>query len=209
MSAAQEGFAVGEHDWHSQSYVAWWIARDQGRDAERRQHLRKMLSHAAFAPEATIAVLDVGGGYGVVTEEVLRAFPAARVTLQDYSEPMLAEARRRLAPYAERVGYVLADLCDPQWSARVGGPFDLAVSAIAIHNLRDLKAIAACYRQIARVLKPGALFLDYDLFDIAGGLARHAQMLQEAGFARVECLWQQSPAATLAACRAAGTGAAG
>jgi ubiquinone/menaquinone biosynthesis C-methylase UbiE len=209
MAAAQEGFAVGEHNWHSQSYVAWWIARDQGREGERRQRIREMLSHAAFAPEAAIAVLDVGGGYGVVTEEVLRAFPAARVTLQDYSEPMLAEARRRLAPYAERVGYVLADLCDPHWSARVGGAFDLAVSAIAIHNLRDLKAIAACYRQIARVLKPGALFLDDDLFDIAGGLARHAHMLQEAGFARVECLWQQPPAAALAARRAAGTGAAG
>jgi SAM-dependent methyltransferase len=203
MSTTQGDFSTREHDWHSESYVEWWIARDQGRDAERRQRIRAMLAHAAFAPQAEIAVLDVGGGYGVVTEEVLRAFPAARVTLQDYSAPMLAAARRRLAAHAGHVLYVVADLFDPQWTLRVGGPFDLAVSAIAIHNLRDAKAIAACYRGIATLLKPGAPFLDYDLFDIAGGLALHTKMLKEAGFARIDCLWQQSPAATLAAYAAA------
>jgi hypothetical protein len=112
---------------------------------------------------------------------------------------MLAAARRRLAAHAGHVLTVMADLFDPQWTLRAGRPFDLAVSAIALHNLRDPKAIAACYRGIATVLKPGAPFLDYDLFDIAGGLALHTQMLMEAGFARVDCLWQQSPAATLAA----------
>jgi SAM-dependent methyltransferase len=199
MSATQGDFSTREHDWHSESYVEWWIARDAGRDTERRQRIREMLAHAGFAPDAEIAVLDVGGGYGAVTEEVLRAFPAARVTLQDYSEPMLAAARRRLASHAGHVFCVVADLFDPQWTRRVGGPFDLAVSAIAIHNLRDANAIAACYRGIATVMKPGMPFLDYDLFDIAGGLALHTKMLNEAGFARVDCLWQQSPAATLAA----------
>ena len=199
MPAAQDGFSTGEHDWHSQDYVAWWVARDAGRDAERRQRIREMLAHAGFAREAGIAVLDVGGGYGLVTEEVLAAFPHARVSLQDYSQPMLDEARRRLAGHGERVRTILADLRDPAWTGAVGGGFDLAVSAIAIHNLRDLPAIAACYRGIAGVLKPGAPFLDYDLFDIAGGLAFHETLLKEAGFARVECLRRQGPAATLAA----------
>ena len=199
MPAAQDGFSTGEHDWHSQDYVAWWVERDAGRDAERRQRIREMLAHAGFAREAGIAVLDVGGGYGLVTEEVLAAFPHARVSLQDYSQPMLDEARRRLAGHGERVRYILADLRDPAWTGAVGGGFDLAVSAIAIHNLRDSQAIAACYRGIASVLKPGAPFLDYDLFDIAGGLAFHETLLKEAGFARLACLWRQGPAATLAA----------
>jgi ubiquinone/menaquinone biosynthesis C-methylase UbiE len=68
------------------------------------------------------------------------------VTLQDYSEPMLDEARRRLSRYADRIGFVLADLREPSWTKRVGCPFDLAVSAIAIHNLRDPALIAACDR---------------------------------------------------------------
>jgi len=200
MAANTENFSVAEHDWHSPDYVEAWIERDAGRDADRRQRLREMLAHAGLAPEAAIAVLDVGGGYGVVTEEVLHAFPKARVTLQDYSEPMLAEARRRLAAAADRVAYVHADLFDPAWTERVGGPFDLAVSGIAIHNLREVAAIAATYRGIARVLKPGGLFLDYDLFfDHIGGIAHHTKLLQEAGFARVECVWQDPPRATLAA----------
>ena len=77
MAATETDFSGVEHDWHSESYVDWWIARDEGRDAERRQRLRYMLSHAGLARDAAAAVLDVGGGYGVVSEEVLSAFPRA------------------------------------------------------------------------------------------------------------------------------------
>jgi ubiquinone/menaquinone biosynthesis C-methylase UbiE len=192
-----------KHDWHSRSYVEDWIARDQTRDAERRPRLREMLGAAPLARDAAIAVLDVGGGYGVVSEEVLGLFPRAHVTLQDYSRPMLDAARLRLAQYRDRVGYAVADLRDPAWTDAVGGPFDLAVSAIAIHNLRRLDLIAECYRGIARVLKPGALFLDYDLFDLIGGVAAQSKSLKAAGFAAVRCLWQESPLAILAASTAA------
>jgi len=203
MALGGEGILAGEHDWQSADYVSAWIDRDVTRDAERRQRLQAMLAHAGFAPETAVKVLDVGGGYGVVTEEVLGAFPNARVTLQDYSAPMLAQAKERLAPFADRVAYVVADLLDPAWTAAVGGAFDLAVSAIAIHNLRDTGAIARSYQGIAKVLKPGALFLDYDLFfDRSGGLPAHTKWLVEAGFAAVDTLWQQPPLATIAARRA-------
>jgi ubiquinone/menaquinone biosynthesis C-methylase UbiE len=188
-----------EHDWHSRSYVDEWIAHDAARNDERRPRLREMLAAAPVARDAPVAVIDVGGGYGVVTEEVLRLFPQARVTLQDYSQPMLDAARFRLAPYRERVRYATGDLRDPSWIEAVGGPFDLAVSAIAIHNLRDPALIARCYAGIVRVLKPGAVFLDYDLFDLIGGVAAQSETLKAAGFARVECLWQESPRAILAA----------
>jgi ubiquinone/menaquinone biosynthesis C-methylase UbiE len=200
MPAPRKEYAVGEHDWHSTDYVAWWIDRDEGRGMERRERLRAMLAAAPFAREAAIAVIDIGGGYGVLSEEVLAAFPRARVTLQDYSPPMLVQARRRLSGHKPRVRFVEADLREPSWSKAAGGPFDLAVSAIAIHNLREPALIAHCYRGIAQILKPAGLFLDYDLFfDKAGGVARHREMLREAGFTRIDCLAQQSPAATLAA----------
>lgn len=199
---AQQGFAVGEHDWHSKSYVDWWLERDREREPERRERLARMLGHSPFAKDAEIAVVDIGGGYGIVTEMVLEAFPRARVTLQDYSQPMLEAAKRRLAPHAERVRYVVADLTDPAWPERLGGPFELAVSAIAIHNLREIAPIAGVYRGIARLLKPGGVFLDYDLFfDKIGGLEGHRAMLREAGFARADCLFQYPPAAALAAYR--------
>jgi len=201
MSSENRGIAVDHHDWHSRSYVEEWITRDLSREEERRLRLRQMLAAAPFAPEADIAVLDVGGGYGVVTEEVLRDFPRAIVTLQDYSAPMLDQARQRLAADAARVKYALADLRDPAWTTAVGGPFDLAVSAIAIHNLRDLDEIAASYRGIAVVLKPGGVFLDYDLFELIGGTHTQMQTIRDAGFAAVDCLWQQDRLAIIRAVR--------
>src|SRR5271169_309149 len=191
MSSTRDGISVDHHDWHSPSYVEEWIARDLARDDERRQRLRQMFGAAPYAVEDEIAVLDVGGGYGVVTEEVLSAFPRAHVTLQDYSQPMLDQARQRLAAHGDQVKYPVGDLRDPNWAEGVGGPFDLAVSAIAIHNLRDLGQIAACYRAVAGVLKPGGVFLDYDLFGLIGGLDAQMKTIGEAGFVTVDCLWQE------------------
>ena len=201
MSSAQDRIPVDHHDWHSPNYVEEWIARDVTRDEERRLRLREMLAAAPWAADAEIAVIDVGGGYGVVTEEALRAFPRSLVTLQDYSQPMLDEARQRLTRYGGRVRYAVGDLREPNWTAAAGGPFDLAVSAIAIHNLRDPGLIAACYRAIAGVLQPEGVFFDYDLFGLIGGVAAQIQTIGEAGFATVDCLWQEGRLATIRAQR--------
>jgi len=199
MPSPQDGISVDHHDWHSRSYVDEWIARDITRDEERRLRLRRMLADASFTAAAGIAVLDVGGGYGVVTEEVLQAFPRSIVTLQDYSQPMLDQARRRLAAHGGRVKYMVGDLRDPAWTTGLVGAFDLAVSAIAIHNLRDLAQIAACYRAIAGTLKPDGVFLDYDLFDLIGGIDAQMRTIRVAGFAAVECLWQEGRLAIIRA----------
>lgn len=200
MPADTKTFSLVPHDWHSSDYVSEWITRDVTRDHERRALLRQMLSFAPFPHGMELEVLDVGAGYGVVSEEALQAFPAARITLQDYSRPMLDRARQRLAGHPDRLRYVLCDLVDPSWPQQVGGPFDLAVSAIAIHNLRELEKIFACYRAIHGLLKPGGCFLDCDRF--VEGLEPHLTELREAGFDRVECLWQEPPRAILLATRA-------
>ena len=186
------------HDWHSIQYVADWIVHDVARDPERRPRLQSMLAAAPFPPDAQIEVLDVGAGYGAVTEEVLKAFPRARVTLQDYSQPMLAEAKRRLADRAAQLRYVTSDLTDPGWPGGVGGPFDLAVSAIALHNLGDPAKIFACYRAIHDLLRPGGRFLDYDLF--FQGVEGHIAEMRAAGFT-IECPWQEPPRAIVIATR--------
>jgi SAM-dependent methyltransferase len=190
---------IGEHDWHSREYVDEWIARDFSRDAERRPLLERMLALAPFAPADPIRVLDVGAGYGLVTEVTLARFPRAHVTLLDYSEPMFAHARERLANCAAQIEYVRRDLTDPGWTRGFECKFDLAVSAIAIHNLRDHARIAACYRGIRATLKPHGAFLDCDLVSFSGGLDGHLRWLREAGFARVECAWQSDPLAIFAA----------
>jgi len=199
MPSEAQTFRPFPHDWQSADYVAGWIDHDVARDPERRPLLRQMLSSAPFAPHAEIEVLDVGAGYGVVTEEVLKALPAAHITLQDYSRAMLDQARRRLAGHADRLSYVLADLMDPAWPQHVGGPFDLAVSAIVLHNLGSREKIFSCYPVIHSVLKPGGTQ--------RGQMPVHAVdkpvAVQEiaAGFGRVECIWQDPPRAIVVATR--------
>jgi ubiquinone/menaquinone biosynthesis C-methylase UbiE len=195
MPEETKGFAMFPHDWHSTDYVAEWVTRDAARDPERRPLLRQMLSFAPFPRDAELDVLDVGAGYGAVSEEVLHAFPAARVTLQDYSRPMLDRARQRLADRSDQLRYNLCDLVDPSWPKRVGGPFDLAVSAIALHNLREPEKIFACYRAIHDLLKPDGSFLNCDRF--VEGIEPHLAALREAGFDRVECPWREAPRAIL------------
>ena len=199
MPAKARSFHVHEHDWHSAAYVDRWIDQDVTRDAERRPILRKMIGFAPFEKNAAIRAIDVGAGYGVVTEEVLRAFPKARVTWQDYSRPMRDQAQKRLAKYEKRLAYVVSDLTDPAWNKELSGPFELVVSGIALHNLRDRKTIFRCYGAIRGLLALSGCFLDYDYFQYAGGLDAHLAGMRDAGFESVECVWQEGAAAIVKA----------
>ena len=187
------------HDWHSAHYVGHWIERDMRRMAERQPIIEALIAAVPFARDAQIAVLDIGGGSGVLTEAVMDAFPMARVTLQDFSEPMLARARERFAAHDRAIRFAQCDLHDPSWRQKVGGPFDLAVSGIAIHNLKDLAAMAACYAAVHGLLKPSGCFLDYDHFDKFGGVPLHQHAMKVAGFSSVDAVWHKHPTAVLKA----------
>jgi SAM-dependent methyltransferase len=187
------------HDWHSQAYVADWTARDADRRGERTPIIERLVAAVPFRRDAPLAMLDVGAGGGVITEAVLDAFPKATATLQDFSTPMLDRARERLSARTAQLRFVTGDLREPNWTHGLGGPFDLAVSGIAIHNLHDLGAIAACYEAVHGLLKPGGCFLDYDHFDRAGGVALHQHTLRVAGFSSVDIVWHEHPTAILKA----------
>lgn len=181
------------HDWHSADYVDGWIAKDERRGARRQPILARMTALIPFAADAPIRVLDVAGGYGAVSAAVLAAFPKARVTLHDYSEVMLERARRYFADAPGPVTYVQGDLTDPAWTQRVGRPFELVVSGIAIHNLEEPELIGACYRSIHSLLTADGVFLNCDHFERAGGIEENLSLLKEAGYARVDAPWHEPP----------------
>ena len=94
-------------------------------------------------------VLDAGCGTGRVTERLLARLPRGRVVALDQSPAMLVEARRRLAPYGDRVEYVEADLAQP---LPVEGLVDAVLSTATFHWVLDHDALFA---NLARVLRPG------------------------------------------------------
>jgi SAM-dependent methyltransferase len=160
------------HDWQSQQYVDDWLARDQGMEPERRPLLRRTAGLLPFAEDAPIRVLDVGAGYGALSEEILRR-PHARVVCLDYSQPMLDHARSRLAWAGERVSYLTADLRSPDWAAGLPGPFDAVVSSIAIHNVGSADRIRAIYAEVFPLVKPGGCFYNLELLFPASDVLRH------------------------------------
>jgi tRNA (cmo5U34)-methyltransferase len=186
------------HPWNSEEYVAKWIAKDVGRP-EREKLLDDMLAAAPFPRDAVIRVLDVGGGNGRVSEAVLRAFPKAKITMHDISQPMLDLAKKRFAARSDQMSYVLGDLRDPTWTKAVSGPFDLAVSGIAIHNLYDLSSVTDVYRAVHGLLKRGGMFLDCDHFHFCGGLEANIEALRKVGFARAEILGTEGKPTTVVA----------
>jgi tRNA (cmo5U34)-methyltransferase len=101
-------------------------------------------------------MLDLGGGTGALSAAVLGALPEARVTLLDVDSAMLAEARRRLARFGDRVEFREASFVDPL------PPADAVMASLALHHVHDLGAKTEVYRAIHRALTAGGVFVNLD-----------------------------------------------
>jgi tRNA (cmo5U34)-methyltransferase len=121
----------------------------------RYDRLRHELVLATWGVE-TALVLDLGTGTGETAARVLAAHPGARLVGVDASEQMVATARERLAglPASLRVGRIEDPLPE--------GPFDLVVSALAVHHL-DGAGKADLFRRAAAALRPGGRLVIADV----------------------------------------------
>ena len=94
-------------------------------------------------------VLDAGCGSGRVTELLAKRLPRGRVVALDGSPSMIDAARERLAPFGNRVEYVVADLGVP---LPVDGTIDAILSTATFHWVPDHDALFA---NLATVVRPG------------------------------------------------------
>jgi len=196
------------HDWHSEDYVEEWLSSDVTHDAERRIALRAILEDLDIDRDTVRSVLDVGGGYGLFTAEALEVFPHATAVVHDFSSPMLTRARTYLARFGSRVSFHVADLYDRKWSHDLDQPFDLVISAIAIHNVRDPDVAHDVYTEIGTLLRPGGALLDVDFVAPADAVPRAGStlddrtgMLEDAGFTSTLAVWQDGRMAAVLATR--------
>ena len=149
-------------DWSDDAFVTHWIDRQAGRAEQRRRQFALLRAMIPFGSDAPFRYLNVGAGPGPFDELVLRRHSQAQATLLDGSTVMLRHAGQRLAEFGERVSLVHADFSSRDWVAAVHAPFDLVVSCIAIHNLRDAPRIRAVYAEIYGLLADGGLFVNLD-----------------------------------------------
>jgi trans-aconitate 2-methyltransferase len=93
-------------------------------------------------------VLDAGCGSGRVTALILERLPRGTVVAMDGSASMVGAARDTLAPFGDRVEFVVGDLLDPIPIE----PVDAIFSNATFHWILDHDALFA---NLAAVLRPG------------------------------------------------------
>src|SRR5262249_38584677 len=135
------------HDWRSRENVSQWATGQDQREADRWKILRLIAKTLPYDREASISILDIGAGYGALTQFLLKHFSNATAVCQDGSEEMAKLGRKRMQDLKGRVKYVLCDFSKPGWSRKIKGPFEAVVSSIAIHNVRSPEMISAIYRE--------------------------------------------------------------
>jgi tRNA (cmo5U34)-methyltransferase len=140
----------GQFHWDPEKYPA--LIRAEVTDYER---LQQELVAATRGTDPR-SILDLGTGTGETARRVLGAHPRARLLGLDSSEAMLTVARNALdgRRVTLRVGRLENEL--------PAGPFDLCVSALAVHHLDGLRK-RDLFRRIASVLSPGGRFVMADV----------------------------------------------
>lgn len=178
----------GHHDWNSKDYVLEWAERQDRDEDERQSQLQLMADLIPFAKSASITFLDLGAGYGALTQFLLKQFPNARAVCLDGSEEMAKLGRERMAQFRGRYRYVLSDFSKRGWSKVLRDQFDSVVSSSAIHNVRRPEIIERLYKEIFALVKPGGCFLNLDRAALP--VEKQMQWLREAGFQDVDCFWK-------------------
>jgi len=151
------------HDWDAETYDA--IADPQFRWGTA------VLDRLELDGDET--VLDAGCGSGRVTALLAERLPDGRVIALDGSTSMLETARRRLAPFGDRIRFVLADLMAP---LPIDEPVVAVLSTATFHWVPDHDAL---FGHLAAVLRPrGRLVAQCGG---AGNLATVVHVLEELG----------------------------
>jgi len=130
------------------TYLAMVLA-----EVPRYEQLQDQVA-AATAGRHARRILDLGAGTGETSRRVLAVHPTAPLVALDESPRMLDCAR----PHLRHADLLVGKLEEPL----PAGPFDLVISALAVHHL-DAPLKADLFRRIAAILPPGGRFVLADL----------------------------------------------
>jgi tRNA (cmo5U34)-methyltransferase len=145
--------------WQLERTVQWYLDSVRGAIPFAREQFTVMHQMVENGRQPVRRFLDLGAGDGILSAVLLARYPAAEPVLVDFSPPMLAAAKERLAPLAPQPTFLEADLATPDWRDSVAtyAPFDAIVSSFAIHHLEDERK-RALYGELVDLLTPGGTF---------------------------------------------------
>ena len=154
------------NDWDS-ALEAGAYAAESDRVRPWRVEVRDYIARQVATLPEGIRILELGSGPGLLARRVLETCPnVAAYTLLDFSEPMLAVSRQRLADFPG-AAFVRASFKTDDWPRLAGGPFECILSMQAVHELRHTQHARRLYEQVYDALTiPGTfLICDHTPFD--------------------------------------------
>ncbi len=146
--------------------TAYWTDPTTATEWAKRDGQRELLATArtiateivAGDHDGAITVVDIGSGPGDFLGHFLERFPDARGVWSDISSTMADIARPRLADYADRITYRIADMGDFD---TLPAAADVITTSRAVHHL-DRDGLRAFYRAAAAHLAPGGWLINLD-----------------------------------------------
>lgn len=199
---------VWTSEWQSTEHAFAYLAR-----ADKLPHRvegEKVLLEQI--PANAKRVLDLGTGNGRIMELIRLDKPDVEGVALDFSDPMLAQARKRFEKDSH-VKVVKHDFSYPLPATELG-TFDAVVSSLAIHHLTHARK-KQLYTEIFNILNPGGVFCNFEHVSSATqnlhlkflaktGLTLQTEdpsnklldvetqlvWLREIGFVDVDCLWK-------------------
>jgi len=148
------------------AFLALTVYRFAPRGGDIQRHIHDLIV-AKVEPAAASTALDVGCGSGSLVIKLAQASPGGTVTGVDawgkdweYSQ-RLCEDNARIEQIADRTAF------QQHSGAALGfadGSFDVVVSCMTFHEIRDVARKSDAVVEALRVLRPGGRFVFLDLF---------------------------------------------
>jgi tRNA (cmo5U34)-methyltransferase len=167
-----------------------------------------------------LRILDIGCGTGLELEAIFDRAPCAQVTAVDLSRKMLEELRRKYADRLSQITLVQGSYLEVPFGEE---RYDYAVSVMTLHHLLPERK-RRLYERVRRALRSGGKYVEGDYvvseessrrllaeyeqqlrtlanpeqgayhIDIPLSWETQRRLLLEAGFDRVEVIWQEGEA---------------
>jgi ubiquinone/menaquinone biosynthesis C-methylase UbiE len=136
------------------SFENWFCSSLLWRYVTQQKLLPRLLADCELGEH----VLEIGAGPGAATPELLRR--AARVTSLDYEQRFAASLAARHKNGNSSV--LRGDAASLPFSDRT---FSAAIAILTLHHLRSRELQGHAFAEIYRVLRPGGVFLAFEISD--------------------------------------------
>jgi ubiquinone/menaquinone biosynthesis C-methylase UbiE len=136
------------------AYETWFCGTRLWRWMTRRQVLPWIMQGSELGEH----VLEVGAGLGPATEELARL--AGRVTSLEYDHAFAVKLRARMNGSNSAV--IQADAAALPFADKT---FSSAIAILMLHHLRSNELQDRAFAEILRVLRPGGVFLAFEIQD--------------------------------------------